>query len=141
MVSKVKTNQTSTEMNNASNLVLQARLQVGAVNDPLEHEADAMADQVMRMPAHGLVQRKCSSCEEEDKAMRKPLASFIQKKGEQGGMRASESVSNRINASRGNGHSLPSSTKNFMESHFGTNFSKICSIIITTNITNHFCDS
>ena len=32
---------------------LQAKLMVGAVNDPLEHEADRVADQVMRMPAPG----------------------------------------------------------------------------------------
>jgi Domain of unknown function (DUF4157) len=30
---------------------IQAKLEVGAVNDPLEHEADRVADQVMRMPA------------------------------------------------------------------------------------------
>ena len=29
---------------------IQAKLKVGAVNDPLEHEADRVADQVMRMP-------------------------------------------------------------------------------------------
>src|SRR5580704_1182104 len=30
---------------------IQRKLKVGAVNDPLEHEADRVADQVMRMPA------------------------------------------------------------------------------------------
>ena len=29
---------------------IQAKLMVGAVNDPLEHEADRVAEQVMRMP-------------------------------------------------------------------------------------------
>lgn len=32
-------------------LTIQAKLKVGAVDDPLEHEADSVADQVMRMPA------------------------------------------------------------------------------------------
>ena len=32
-------------------LPIQAKLKVGAVDDPLEHEADRVADQVMRMPA------------------------------------------------------------------------------------------
>jgi hypothetical protein len=59
-----------------SPLRLQAKLAVGAVNDPLEHEADRVADQVMRMPdpelsiapAQGQLGRKCSACEEEEKA-------------------------------------------------------------------------
>ena len=29
---------------------IQKKLSIGAVDDPLEYEADAMADQVMRMP-------------------------------------------------------------------------------------------
>src|SRR5262245_28529154 len=31
--------------------VLQAKLAIGRVDDPMEHEADRVADQVMRMPA------------------------------------------------------------------------------------------
>jgi hypothetical protein len=54
--------------------VLQTKLVVGAVNDPLEREADAVADAVMRMadPALSIsvappqVSRKCAECEEED---------------------------------------------------------------------------
>jgi hypothetical protein len=52
-------------------LVLQRKLEIGAVNDPLEHEADAVADKVMRMPVALFVQRKCAKCEEEDKALQK----------------------------------------------------------------------
>lgn len=37
---------------------IQARLEVGAVNDPLEKEADNMVDRVIRMPENGLIQRK-----------------------------------------------------------------------------------
>ena len=51
--------------------VLQPKLRIGAVNDPLEHEADRVADQVMRMPApEGAltstppqVSRECEECE------------------------------------------------------------------------------
>lgn len=48
---------------------IQAKLRIGAVNDPLEHEADRVADQVMRMPApelsvaaapSGILRRKCA---------------------------------------------------------------------------------
>jgi hypothetical protein len=52
---------------------LQAKLTVGAVNDPLEQEADAAADQVMRMAdpriahtAPPILSRKCAECEEEE---------------------------------------------------------------------------
>jgi hypothetical protein len=55
---------------------LQCKLTIGAVNDPLEAEADRVADQVMRMPdpmASGemgpagrpIVQRACAECERE----------------------------------------------------------------------------
>jgi hypothetical protein len=57
-------------------LRLQAKLAIGAVNDPLEHEADRVAEQVMRTPnpdhsiapASPRVSRKCAECEEEDAA-------------------------------------------------------------------------
>jgi hypothetical protein len=59
---------------------LQAKLKVGAVNDPLEHEADRVAEQVMRMPAAGIpltsapprISSKCAECEEEEKLQKKP---------------------------------------------------------------------
>jgi pyrrolidone-carboxylate peptidase len=64
-----------------SYLPVQRKLSIGAVDDPLEDEADAMADKVMRMPETNFVQRKCSHCEEEDeKLQRKPETSFVQRK-------------------------------------------------------------
>ena len=53
---------------------LQCKLQIGAVNDPLEAEADRVADHVMRMPDPAVVssaglpaiRRKCASCEDEE---------------------------------------------------------------------------
>jgi hypothetical protein len=56
--------------------VMQAKLAIGSVDDPLEHEADRVADQVMRMPDPALsiasasvqLSRKCAACEEEEKA-------------------------------------------------------------------------
>jgi hypothetical protein len=50
---------------------LQRKLTIGAVNDPLEHEADRVADQVMRAPHRNLsiapaqVQRLCTECSDE----------------------------------------------------------------------------
>ncbi len=57
---------------------IQAKLVVGSVDDPLEHEADRVADQVMRMPEPDLpigasppqMSRKCAAYEGEDKAKR-----------------------------------------------------------------------
>ena len=106
-------------------LTVQCRLSVGAPDDPLEEEADNMADKVMRMPEPAFVQRKCAHCEEEEKVQRRPLASFIQKKGDDGGTTTSEAVSQQISASRGNGSTLDAGTKSFMESRFDADFSGV----------------
>lgn len=69
-------------------LPIQLKLAIGAPDDPLEHEADAMADKVMRMPEPGPAQRNSSAtdCEYDDEHVHlKPLASqvtpFIQRCG------------------------------------------------------------
>ncbi|MBL7749667.1 MAG: DUF4157 domain-containing protein [Chitinophagaceae bacterium] len=118
---------------NAAAVVVQCSLAIGAVNDPLEQEADNMADKVMSMqevpaPAAGNasgIQRKCAACEEEEKVQRKPLASFIQRKEATGGMVASPTVTSQINATKGQGSMMDSTTQSFMESRFGTDFSNI----------------
>lgn len=54
--------------------VVQLKLATGPVDDPLEHEADRAADQVMRMPDAELsiaaaplhISRKCAGCEEHE---------------------------------------------------------------------------
>src|ERR1700676_761415 len=54
--------------------VLQAKLQIGAADDPLEQEADRVAEQVTRMPeadvaittASPHLARKCAACEEKE---------------------------------------------------------------------------
>ncbi len=108
-------------------LPVQRKLSIGATDDPLEHEADAMADKVMRMPGQNFIQRKCAHCEEEEKAQRKPLASFIQKKQSliNNNAVASDSISNQIQSTKGGGNSMPDATKSFMESRFGADFSNV----------------
>lgn len=122
---------------------LQPALTVGAVNDPLEHEADRMADTIMRMPAYVsdsskasdtyaagslTIQRKCAACEEEEQVQRKPLSSsitpFIQTKSNSGAA-TSHALTGRINNSRGNGNTMDGSTRTFMESRFGSDFSHV----------------
>ena len=105
--------------------IVQRSLTVGAENDPLEEEAETMADKVMRMPEPGFVQRKCAACEEEEKIQTKPLVSFIQRKGEGSGTKASEGVSSAIHQTKGGGNNLAEGTKSFMESRFGSDFSGV----------------
>ena len=108
------------------NLPIQRKLSIGAADDPLEREADAIAATIMRKPEQNFIQRKCEACEEEEqRAQRKPLAHFIQKKEAEGGTVASEAVSQKIAASRGKGNPLPDAAKSFMESRFGADFSKV----------------
>ena len=110
-----------------SYLPIQCSLTVGAVDDPLEHEAEAMADTVMRMPQQNFIQRKCSECkkEEEELIHRKPLSSFIQRKQSSSGVEVSDKVSQSINSSKGNGSKIESSTRTFMENSFGADFSNV----------------
>ena len=53
------------------NPVIQPKLTVNTPGDVYEKEADAVADRVMRMPAHSMqpVQRKCEACENEEKEL------------------------------------------------------------------------
>ncbi len=109
----------------SQSLLIQCKLSIGSPDDPLEKEADAMADTIMRMPEQSFIQRKCSHCEEEEKLQRKPLASFIQRKESSYGAVASDTITNQINSSRGSGSSMDSSTQSFMQSRFGTDFTDV----------------
>lgn len=118
--------QNETRIHPLQEMAVQFKLSIGAVDDPLESEADAIADKVMRMPEQNFVQRKCASCEEEEeKLQRKPLASFIQRRESSAGTIASDSVSNQINASKGKGSSMDKNTQSFMQSRFGADFSDV----------------
>ena len=112
-------------------LPIQLKLSVGAPDDPLEYEADAMADKVMRMPETSFIQRKAGhSCGDyDDEHVRlKPLASqvtpFIQAKSDGAGA-VSDAVSDGIKSSMGGGSPMQNNTKSFMESRFGTDFSDV----------------
>jgi hypothetical protein len=123
--------------------ILQPKLQIGAPNDSFEHEADAVADQVVqRMSGKGEgsmgmgmgikasidaagIQRKCAACEEEAKPMiqRKLNAAPI---GSATAVNlASTQVSNQIQSSRGSGGSIDMQTRTQMERHMGHNFSQV----------------
>lgn len=107
-------------------LMIQKKLQIGAVDDPLEKEADAMANRVMRMPETNFVQRKCSHCEEEEKIRQKLQPAFIQKKSAAEGETAVPSyVNEQISSTRGSGNKMDGSTASFMESRFSSDFSAV----------------
>lgn len=106
------------------NILLQRKLSIGEINDPLEHEADAMANKIIRMPESQLLYRKCAHCEK-DQVQLKSLNAFIQKKENQNGIRVSDAVQNKIQSTKGSGEYLPDTTRSFMESRFGTDFSHV----------------
>lgn len=124
---------------------IQPKLTIGQPNDQYEQEADAMADQVMRMPQAPLpVQRKCEDCEEESLQM-KPLSESItpliqrnheeeeelQMKGFDSGviqMKSNEvnsDLSSQLSQTKGDGNKLPESTNQFMSTAFGADFSSV----------------
>jgi hypothetical protein len=112
---------------------IQTKLSIGAVNDPLEHEADAIADRVMYMqevspaasPSSTAIQRKCAHCEEEEKLQRKPLFPFIQRKDSGSGTEAPGGITQQINVNRGNGSNMDGITQTFMQNRFGNDFSDV----------------
>ena len=113
---------------------IQPKLEINTPGDKYEQEADAMADRVMRMADTGTsnhsvssligpsVQRKCAECEEEEQK-ENPLM----RKAENGGygMQAPSSLVSSLNSSKGGGAPLPQGTRNFMESAFSADFSRV----------------
>jgi Domain of unknown function (DUF4157) len=108
----------------APRLPIQAKLKVGAVNDPLEHEADRVADEVMRMPtpevsvpaAPPQVSRKCAPCDEEEK-LQKKTAGLQAAAGEAPGI-----VHEVLHSP---GQPLDASTRSYFEPRFGHDFSRV----------------
>lgn len=104
---------------------LQRKLSIGAVNDPLEAEADRAADHVMRMPNPSLsvssatpqINRKCSACEDEDKKLN------AKSDGKQSlGGEAPPIVHDVLNSP---GQPLDPAARTFMESRFGRSFDQV----------------
>lgn len=119
------------QANGEASFLLQTKLNVGSPDDPLEKEADAVADRVMRMPEENFIQRKCSSCEQEEEkqAHRKPISesitSFIQAKHNAEKVSASDETSQSIQSSKGNGSPLGSDIQTFMSDRFNNDFSGV----------------
>lgn len=107
---------------------LQPKLAVGQVNDPLEHEADRVADQVMRMPnpslsvvgVPGQISRKCATCEEEE--TEQTLQTKRAGVSEATVGRAPAVVHQVLNSPA---QPLDAATRTFMEIRFGRDFQRV----------------
>jgi hypothetical protein len=103
---------------------IQATLEVGAVDDPLEHEANRVADQVMRMPAPQL-QRACSGCggrigaSTEEKEGEPTIRRSAQVGAEH--IEAPDSIVARLGAVR----PLDPGVRSFFEPRFGVDFGAV----------------
>jgi hypothetical protein len=101
----------------------------GVADDPLEREADRIADQVLRAPdqIHPLsfaprkISRKCAGCEEEDNDARrlqmKPVSAL--------GPHASETLGGVKSILRSPGQPLDGATRAFFEPRFAQSFSHV----------------
>jgi hypothetical protein len=119
-------------------LQLQAKLKVASVDDPLEAEADRVADAVIResdmsgtgasnappppnttvSTARHALQRKCTGCEEEEPLRRKTAASMRAEGSFRGGTAVSGQLASDIGALRGHGSALDPSARSFFEARF-----------------------
>ena len=113
---------------------IQTKLTINQPNDPYEKEADSMADKVVQrlndksfsgsennsnhfFNKHpSSVQRKCASCEKEEK---------LQKKSDSTPQTVSTNIESSLNSSKGSGSQLSENTLQQMESSFGADFSRV----------------
>ena len=105
---------------------IQAKLKVGAINDPLEQEADRVADQVMRMPAPEIapasaplqISRKCTACESEEEKLHRKEAGTAQTVPAEAPASVHEVLSSP-------GQPLDASTRAYFEPRFGRDLSGV----------------
>jgi hypothetical protein len=109
---------------------VQAKLDVGAADHPLEREADAVADTVMRMPdpalapapaitrAEPLLSRKCAACEDEEGQVQRAPASAPAPAGFDATAIAGEGLGSP-------GAPLDGAVRSFFEPRFGRDFSGV----------------
>ena len=103
---------------------VQAKLAVGDVDDPLEHEADRIADRVMRAlvsqaaaaPASTQINRDCAASGSEDRSLRKKAGS---------GETVAEAPASVHAVLSSSGEPLDPAARAFFEPRFGCDFSKV----------------
>lgn len=97
-------------------LPIQTKLKINTPGDKYEQEADAVADQVMRMHATN-VQRKCAECEKEEMIQTKSRGNL--------GNTASSALMSQIQSTRCGGQAMDMGIRSFMEPRFGADFSGV----------------
>jgi len=110
--------------------LIQPKLVVGEVNDPLEHEADRMAEAALTgsavpAPSHpaGLLQRKCAACEaEEQETVRRAVGDGARQSAPAGHRSGPEAAAAAV---AGGGASLPAGLRSYFEPRFGHDFSQV----------------
>ena len=120
-------NRPTTAVRPPAALPMQCKLEIGAVNDPLEAEADRVAERVMRTPDAELavgsatphISRKCAACEEEDEKK------LVQTKATGEARSAGDAPPLVHEVLRSPGRSLDAATRAFMEPRFGVDFSGV----------------
>jgi hypothetical protein len=106
--------------------VLQAKLAVREIDDPLEHEADRVAEQVMRMPAPEVaptaappqISRKSAACDEGTEKLRRKEAGTAEAS-------LSEAPTSVHEALRSPARPLDISTRAYFEPRFGQEFGNV----------------
>lgn len=101
--------------------VLQRKLEVGAVDDPLEHEADRMAEHVMRMPSAAAIAPSTGMPGLQRKSIG-ARASSLSSAAHDSGTTAPPIVQEVL---RSPGRPLDKSTRSFMEDRFASDFSDV----------------
>jgi hypothetical protein len=111
---------------NFAKIGIQPKLKVSHPGDEYEQEADRVAEQVMRMPLaiskRAGIDRECSNCElNENQKMEIGRTTSLAS-----GLDANDQATNEINNIRSSGGSpLDANTREFMESRFGYDFSRV----------------
>jgi hypothetical protein len=116
---------------------IQPKLRVSQPGDLYEREADRVAEQVMGMSVSNPISspvsneeerldRKCSSCEMK-KEKEEEMLNISRKHSTLSNFEVSNEITNEISntSSRSGGYSLKPSIREYMESRFGYNFSKV----------------
>jgi hypothetical protein len=101
----------------SSRLRLQRKLEVGSVNDPLEDEADRIAERVTRDTRQPMLRRKCAACDKEEQQLRRKTAH-----GPAANLQAPELVHDVL---RSPARPLDASLRAFFEARFRQDFSGV----------------
>jgi len=123
---------------NFGNIPIQPKLKISQPNDIFEREADRLSEQIMEMSSvsyednvgvldtnnsQNNIHRKCSSCQLNDNKKEKELKISRKPQSSHSNLQTSDKITNQINSSTG--RPLDSSTKDFMKSRFGHDFSSV----------------